>query len=155
SHFPDHRAAGHRLGRQTAGGPLFAAGTDRCEAAGHTIEGLPLRKGISMSRSLTRRTFLGSTAAAAGAIAAARAKAEPSTGKRLRLAVVGGGFGSFFPWHNHPDAEVVAVSDLRQDRRDHLSRTFKCERVYESLEKLILAKDIDAVAVYTPSPDHA
>jgi predicted dehydrogenase len=106
---------------------------------------------------VSRRTFLaGSAAAAAGLIAGSGpAAAEPTTAKPIRLGVVGGGFGSMFPWQNHPDAVVAAVSDLRQDRRDHLMKTFKCERAYESLEKLIEAGDIDAVAVYTPAPDHA
>ena len=87
----------------------------------------------------SRRGFLRQAAVAAGLGAlsqAAPVRAEPSTTKPVRIGVVGGGFGSMFPWHEHPDARVVAVSDLRQDRRDHLSRTFKCETVYESLEKL-------------------
>jgi predicted dehydrogenase len=95
-------------------------------------------------------------AAGLGALSQANPlQAEPSTSKPIRIGVVGGGFGSMFPWHEHPDAKVAAVSDLRQDRRDHLSKTFKCDTVYESLEKLVLAKDIDAVAVYTPAPEHA
>ncbi len=109
---------------------------------------------------VSRRAFLaGSTAAAAGMLGASAATpafgAEPTTDRRIRIGVVGGGFGSCFPWHEHPDAVVAAVSDLRQDRRDHLMKTFKCTTAYESLEKLILARDIDAVAVYTPAPDHA
>jgi len=109
---------------------------------------------------VSRRAFLaGSTATAAGVLGASAAisalGAEPTTERRIRIGVVGGGFGSCFPWHEHPGAVVAAVSDLRQERRDHLMKTFKCTTAYESLEKLILAKDIDAVAVYTPAPDHA
>ena len=110
--------------------------------------------------SISRRGFLAGSAlaatSAAGLTAApASQPGEPSTGRRIRIGVVGGGFGSCFPWHEHPDAVVAAVSDLLPDRRDHLMKTFKCPTAYESLEKLILAKDIDAVSIFTPAPDHA
>jgi predicted dehydrogenase len=32
--------------------------------------------------------------------------------------------------------------------------TYQCSKSYESLEKLILDKNIDAVAIFTPAPDH-
>lgn len=111
-----------------------------------------------MAHGLSRRTFLaGSALSTAGLIApkSSTAAAQPSAGRRIRIGVVGGGFGSCFPWHEHPNAVVAAVSDLLPERRDHLSKTFKCDKTYESLEKLILDKDIDAVAVWTPAPDHA
>ena len=111
-----------------------------------------------MPSHLSRRTFLaGSAVSTAGLIAPtlqARAAAEPSD-RRIRMGVVGGNFGAAFPWHEHPNAVVTGVSDLVPDRRDRLMKVFKCEKSYESLEKLILAKDIDAVAVWTPAPDHA
>lgn len=112
-----------------------------------------------MPQNLSRRTFLaGSAVSTAGLMAStlqAQAATEPSTGRRIRMGVVGGGFGAAFPWHEHPDAVVTGVSDLLEDRRNHLMKVFKCEKSYPSLEKLILAGDIDAVAVWTPSPDHA
>ncbi len=74
--------------------------------------------------------------------------------RKVRLGVVGGGFGASFQWHEHPNCEVVAVADLRQDRRDRLVETYGCDRTYESLEKLVLAADIEAVAIFTPAPDH-
>jgi predicted dehydrogenase len=75
--------------------------------------------------------------------------------KKVRLGVVGGGFGSRFFWNLHPNCIVHAVSDLRADRRDHLSKVYECDRSYESLEKLILDDQLDAVAVFTGVPDHA
>jgi len=113
-----------------------------------------------LGHGISRREFLAGSALAATSVAGLAAEpaprpAEPSDGRRIRIGVVGGGFGSCFPWHEHPDAIVTAVSDLRPDRRDHLMKTFKCPTAYESLEKLILAKDIDAVSVFTPAPDHA
>jgi predicted dehydrogenase len=74
--------------------------------------------------------------------------------RKIMMGIVGGGFGCSFQWQNHPNCIVHAVSDLRNDRRDKLMKTYKCERSYESLEKLILDKDIEAVAVFTGAPDH-
>lgn len=117
---------------------------------------------------VSRRGFLaGSAVAAVGAVAGrsdtAKAAIEPSAvmpgphpaAKPIRMGVVGGGFGVAFPWHEHPDVVVAGVSDLQTDRRNNMMKVFKCQTAYESLEKLIQAKDIDAVAVWTPAPDHA
>jgi len=75
--------------------------------------------------------------------------------RKIRVGVVGGGFGCSFQWHEHPNCIVHAVSDLRTDRRDALMQTYPCSRSYESLEKLILDKQIEAVAIFTGAPDHA
>jgi len=94
---------------------------------------------------------------AAGAVIghAVKALAKPlQSDRKIRIGVVGGGFGSSFYWHQHPNCIVQAVSDLRPDRREHLMKTYKCERSYESLEKLILDKDVEAVAVFSGAPDH-
>jgi len=80
--------------------------------------------------------------------------AEPGS-KKIRIGVVGGGFGRAFFWHQHPDCVVEAVSDLIPERRKGLMETYKCGKPYESLEKLILDKSIDAVAIFTGAPDHA
>ena len=79
--------------------------------------------------------------------------AEPPP-KKIRMGVVGGNFGKAFFWHEHPDCVVEAVSDLIPARREALMKTYKCAKSYESLEKLILDRNIDAVAVFTPAPDH-
>jgi len=73
---------------------------------------------------------------------------------KIRMGVVGGGFGTSFYWHEHPDCVVEAVSDLRPERRQLLKDTYKCDKSYESLEKLILDKNVDAVSVFTGAPDH-
>lgn len=75
-------------------------------------------------------------------------------GRQVRIGVVGGGFGCDFYWHEHPDCIVEAVSDLRPERRERLMKTYQCGKSYECLEKLILDKNIDAVAVFTGAPDH-
>ena len=74
--------------------------------------------------------------------------------KKIRVGIVGGRFGATFQWHEHPDCIVEAVSDLRPERRQHLKDVYKCGKSYESLEKLILDRKIEAVGVFTGAPDH-
>ncbi|HQH74185.1 MAG TPA: Gfo/Idh/MocA family oxidoreductase, partial [bacterium] len=107
----------------------------------------------SKSSGIARRTFLmGLTGTAAANLHGSFAFAMPE--RKIRMGVVGGGFGCSFYWQDHPNSVVAAVSDLRPDRRDLLSKTFRCGTVYESLEKLILDKSVEAVAVFTGAPDH-
>ncbi|MEK7404747.1 MAG: Gfo/Idh/MocA family oxidoreductase [Acidobacteriota bacterium] len=81
--------------------------------------------------------------------------ALPAAARKIRLAVVGGGFGATFHWHEHPNCVVAAVADLRPDRRTRLRDYYRCDNVYESLETLIeKEKKLDAVAVFTGAPDH-
>ena len=104
----------------------------------------------------SRRGFLWATGAATlGAALTSQYPfaAEPPP-KKIRMGVVGGNFGKAFFWHEHPDCVVEAVSDLIPARREALMKTYKCAKSYESLEKLILDRNIDAVAVFTPAPDH-
>jgi hypothetical protein len=35
---------------------------------------------------------------------------------KIRIGIVGGGFGSDFYWHQHPNCIVEAVSDLQEER---------------------------------------
>ena len=104
----------------------------------------------------SRREFLrGISVALAGAAVAPRfAWTAETSPKKIRIGVVGGNFGRSFYWHEHPNCLVEAVSDLRPERRSALTQTYRCDKSYESLEKLILDKNIDAVAVFTPAPDH-
>ncbi|MCP4856096.1 MAG: Gfo/Idh/MocA family oxidoreductase [Fuerstiella sp.] len=75
--------------------------------------------------------------------------------KKIRIGVVGGGFGLQFHWNEHPNCVVTGVTDLRTDRRKKLRETYDCDAVYESLEEMVRdAKDIDAVAVFSGALDH-
>jgi len=78
-----------------------------------------------------------------------------STTRKVRIGIIGGGFGTSFYFHEHPDCIVEAVSDLRKDRRDRLMEVYKCTKSYESLEKLLPDPKIEAVFIATPVPDHA
>lgn len=106
----------------------------------------------------SRRTFIsrsGSALAAAALIAqAGRAWPEDSS-RRIRLAVVGGGFGASFHWHLHPQCTVTAVTDLRPERRALLQKNYGCDKVYPSLETMLEeARDVDAVAIFSGATDH-
>jgi predicted dehydrogenase len=94
---------------------------------------------------------LAATAAAAQEVGDYPLKSD----RKIRIGVVGGGFGAAFQWHEDPNCIVHAVSDLRSDRREKLMKVYKCSKSYESLEKLILDKEIEAVAIFTGAPDHA
>lgn len=94
---------------------------------------------------LTRRRF----AAMAGMPAIGAAE------RRLRVGVVGGRFGTQFYFHEHPSAVVEAVADLRDDRRAALQKTYSCPKAYSSLGELLKDRNVDAVALFTPAPDHA
>lgn len=78
-----------------------------------------------------------------------------SRDRKVRMAVVGGGFGASFYWHLHPNSTVEAVSDPVPERCEELRNVYQCSKAYGSLEELIKDPDVDAVAVFTGAPDHA
>lgn len=107
---------------------------------------------------LHRRKFIGlSGLTAAGMLLSPRfAFAEETVSDRkIRIGIIGGRFGASFYFHEHPNCIVEAVSDLRSERRDVLMKTYHCSKSYESLEKLLTDKNIDAVFIATGAPDHA
>jgi len=112
------------------------------------------------SGATSRRDVLRVSGAAAAAIVSGMAwpvgRAYPAdTTKKIRMAVVGGGFGTQFYWNEHPNCIVTGVTDLRPDRREKLREVYKCDTVYDSLETMIRqADDIDAVAIFSGAVDH-
>ena len=92
---------------------------------------------------------------APGLAAAAPAAAQLASDRKIRIGIVGGGFGSSFQWHLDPNCIVEAVSDLVPGRRAHLQRVYKCEKAYNSLSELVKDPKIEAVGVYSGAPDHA
>ncbi len=133
-----------------------------------------------MRTPLTRRAFLGTTAAA---VAAAPALLRPAQGaevipgfdqtrtdydrtktwqpfsdRKIRVGLVGYGYCKFsaaFGFQNHPNVEVVAVSDLFPDRCAALARQVKCGKTYPSLEEMVKDDTIEAIFVATDAPSHA
>ncbi|MFC1634431.1 Gfo/Idh/MocA family protein [Planctomycetota bacterium] len=83
---------------------------------------------------------------------------EPVSDRKVRVGIVGYGvcrFGAAFGFQDHPNVEIVAVSDLFPDRRRGLMKACRCDKSYESLEVLVKDKTIEAVFVATDAPSHA
>ncbi len=128
----------------------------------------------------TRRSFLATTAAAMAATPtwvrnAQSAEAipgfdqtktdydptkpwKPFSDRKIRVGLVGYGlcqFSAAFEFQNHPNVEVVAVSDLFPDRCAALAKHVKCPKTYPSLEEMVKDDKIEAIFVATDAPSHA
>ena len=82
---------------------------------------------------------------------------QPVSERKVRVGIVGYGvckFGAAFGFQDHPNVEVVAVSDLIAERREGLMKACRCEKSYESLEVLVKDPKIEAVFVATDAPSH-
>ena len=82
----------------------------------------------------------------------------PVSDRKIRVGIVGYGvcrFGAEFSFQNHPNVEIVAVSDLFPDRCAELARVCNCSKTYPSLEELVKDDMIEAVFVATDAPSHA
>jgi len=82
---------------------------------------------------------------------------KPFSDRKLKMGIVGYGvckFGADFGFQDHPNVEVVAVSDLFPDRCSELARTCRCQKTYASLEELVKDPQIEAVFVATDAPSH-
>ena len=78
--------------------------------------------------------------------------------KKVRVGIVGYGvckFGSAFGFQDHPNVEIVAVSDLIPDRCAALAKECRCAKTYPSLEEMVKDDAIEAVFVATDAPHHA
>jgi predicted dehydrogenase len=129
---------------------------------------------------IPRRSFLHTVGLGAAAAAFARtaqsqerviqgfekAPTEPNTAKgwtpvsdrKIRVGLVGYGvckFAAAFGFQDHPNVEVVAVSDLIPDRCAGLAKAARCDKTYPSLEELVKDDRIEAVFVATDAPSHA
>ena len=134
--------------------------------------------------SLSRRSFITHAALGAGLLAATsttamsqgqdittipgfeKAEAEVDTSKvwqqkfdrKLKMGLVGFGvcqFGTNFSLQNHPNVDVVAVSDLIPERCAAMAQVAKCEKTYPSLEEMVKDDSIEAIFVATDAPSHA
>jgi hypothetical protein len=81
----------------------------------------------------------------------------PVSDRKIRVGLVGYGvckFSAAFGFQNHPNVEVVAVSDLIPERCAELAKVTRCNKTYPSLEELVKDKSIDAVMISTDAPSH-
>jgi inositol 2-dehydrogenase len=56
---------------------------------------------------------------------------------------------------NVPEAQLIAVADISEDRARQIARDLEIQRSYSSLEAMLENKDIDAVVIATPDKFHA
>jgi predicted dehydrogenase len=77
--------------------------------------------------------------------------------KKLRVAIVGLGFGAeFIPiYQSHPDAEMVAICRRNKAELDQCGDKFGIKKRYADYADLLKDPDIDAVHINSPIPDHA
>ncbi|MCF0234411.1 MAG: Gfo/Idh/MocA family oxidoreductase [Thermoguttaceae bacterium] len=83
---------------------------------------------------------------------------KPFTDRKVKMGIIGFGccqFGAQFGFQDHPNVEVVGVSDLFPDRCAALAKECRCEKQYESLEEMIKNDEIEAVFIATDAPSHA
>jgi predicted dehydrogenase len=83
---------------------------------------------------------------------------KPVSDRKIRVGIVGYGvcrFGAAFSFQDHPNVEVVAVSDLFPDRCAELAKACRCQKTYPSLEELVKDDSIEAVFCATDAPSHA
>ncbi len=83
---------------------------------------------------------------------------KPVSDRKIRVGIVGYGvcrFGPAFSLQDHPNVEVVAVSDLFPDRCQALAKACRCKKTYPSLEEMVKDDSIEAIFTATDAPSHA
>ncbi len=126
---------------------------------------------------ISRRSFLATSVAGAGMLSPVTQAAEvikgfddtktvvdktkvwkPFSDRKIRVGIVGHGvckFGLSFELQNHPNVELVAVSDLFPDRCADMAKRAKCKKTYPSLEEMVKDDSIEAIYCATDAPSHA
>jgi predicted dehydrogenase len=83
---------------------------------------------------------------------------KPISDRKLRVGIIGHGvcqFGAAFGFQDHPNVEIIAVSDLIPDRCAAMAKACRCSKTYPSLEELVKDDRIEAVFIATDAPGHA
>jgi len=77
--------------------------------------------------------------------------------RKLRIAVVGAGFGYSFAeiYRDHPDVEYVGLCDRKEDWLHSRADALGIERRHVSVEEVIASNEYDAIHLLTPIPSHA
>ncbi len=80
-----------------------------------------------------------------------------SSTQRVRVAIVGLGFGAeFIPiYQAHPNAEMYAICRRNKAELERCQKQFGVPQAYSSYEELLKDPNIDAVHINSPIPDHA
>ena len=83
---------------------------------------------------------------------------KPVSDRKIRMGIAGFGmarFGAAFYLQDHPNIEVVSVSDLIPDRCRRLAAACRCQKTYPSLEEMVKDDSIEAIFCATDAPSHA
>lgn len=80
-----------------------------------------------------------------------------NTSKKLRIALVGLGFGAeFVPIYlDHPDVASLAICDQNENRLREVGERFNIARRVHELQEVIESDEFDAVHLVSGIPDHA
>ncbi len=80
-----------------------------------------------------------------------------ATDKKIRVAIVGLGFGAeFIPiYQKHPHAEMYAICRRNQKALNECGDKFGVKVRYTDFNKLLQDPNVDAVHINSPIPDHA
>lgn len=76
--------------------------------------------------------------------------------KKIRIAIVGLGFGAeFIPiYQKHPNAEMVAICQRNGPKLNEIGDAFGIKKRYTKYQDLLRDSEIDAVHINTPIPNH-
>lgn len=76
---------------------------------------------------------------------------------KLKVVLIGLGFGgSFVPiWREHPDVYKFGIADLKPESTAYYAKEYPDIEVYKSIDDVLADKEVDAVHLVTPIPDHA
>src|SRR5262249_40663384 len=77
--------------------------------------------------------------------------------KKINIAVVGLGFGAeFIPiWQRHPDTNCYAICQRDEKKLKTIGDAFDVNVRYADFKEMLKDKEIDAVHINSPIPDHA
>src|SRR5687768_4889706 len=77
--------------------------------------------------------------------------------KKINIAVIGLGFGAeFIPiYQKHPNANIMAICQRNETRLNEIGDAFSIEKRFTSYDELLQDKEVEAVHINTPIPDHA
>ncbi|MBM3855072.1 MAG: Gfo/Idh/MocA family oxidoreductase [Verrucomicrobia bacterium] len=83
---------------------------------------------------------------------------EPISSRKVRVGLAGYGvckFAAAFGFQDHPNVEIVAVTDLIPERCAALAKAVRCGKTYPSVEEMVKDRNIEAIYVATDAPSHA
>lgn len=98
---------------------------------------------------VTRRAFVGGAV-----LAGTSATAQQDSGRKVKIGIAGGNFGSTFQWHLDPNCTVAAVCDIQPKALARLAEVYRCNVTYRNFRELLKDQNVEAVGVFTPAPLH-